>query len=85
MSRTNSPSTRRTRPKPRRRPASSRTKSFAHTIKGRKGDTVVDEDEYIKHGVTMEGMAKLRPAFDKEGTVTAANASGINDGAPRPC
>lgn len=52
----------------------------AHTIKGRKGDTVVEEDEYIKHGVTVEGISKLRPAFDKEGTVTAANASGINDG-----
>ncbi len=52
------------------------------TIKGKKGDTVVDADEYIKHGVTLEGIAKLRPAFDpKEGTVTAANASGINDGA----
>lgn len=53
----------------------------AHTIKGRKGDTIVDEDEYIKHGVTLEGVGKLRPAFDKEGTVTAANASGLNDGA----
>ena len=53
----------------------------AVTIKGRKGDTVVEEDEYIKHGVTIDGLAKLRPAFDKEGTVTAANASGINDGA----
>tara|TARA_R110002020_G_scaffold198830_3_gene400047 strand:+ start:1879 stop:3054 length:1176 start_codon:yes stop_codon:yes gene_type:complete len=53
----------------------------AVTIKGRKGDTVVEEDEYIKHGVTVEGISKLRPAFDKEGTVTAANASGINDGA----
>ncbi|MEO1746863.1 MAG: acetyl-CoA C-acetyltransferase [Pseudomonadota bacterium] len=52
----------------------------AHTIKTRKGETVVEEDEYIKHGVTVEGIAKLRPAFDKEGTVTAANASGINDG-----
>ncbi len=49
-------------------------------VKGRKGDTTVEEDEYIKHGVTIEGIAKLRPAFDKEGTVTAANASGINDG-----
>jgi acetyl-CoA C-acetyltransferase len=49
-------------------------------VKGRKGDTVVEEDEYIKHGVTVEGISKLRPAFDKEGTVTAANASGINDG-----
>jgi acetyl-CoA C-acetyltransferase len=52
----------------------------AVTIKGRKGDTIVEEDEYIKHGVTIEGISKLRPAFDKEGTVTAANASGINDG-----
>lgn len=52
----------------------------AHTITTRKGETVVDEDEYIKHGVTVEGISKLRPAFDKEGTVTAANASGINDG-----
>ena len=51
------------------------------TIKGRKGDVVVSDDEYIKHGVTLDGIAKLRPAFDKEGTVTAANASGINDGA----
>src|SRR5216110_803270 len=51
------------------------------TIKGRKGDIVVDADEYPKHGTTVEGIAKLRPAFDKEGTVTAANASGINDGA----
>jgi acetyl-CoA C-acetyltransferase len=53
----------------------------AVTIKGRKGDTVVDQDEYIKEGVTLDGIAKLRPAFDKDGTVTAANASGINDGA----
>src|SRR5262252_2478188 len=51
------------------------------TIKSRKGDIVVDADEYPKHGTTMEGIAKLRPAFEKEGTVTAANASGINDGA----
>jgi acetyl-CoA C-acetyltransferase len=52
------------------------------TIKGKKGDTVVEQDEYIKDGVTYDGIAKLRPAFDpKEGTVTAANASGINDGA----
>jgi acetyl-CoA C-acetyltransferase len=51
-------------------------------IKTRKGETVVDQDEYIKEGVTLEGIAKLRPAFDpKEGSVTAANASGINDGA----
>jgi acetyl-CoA C-acetyltransferase len=51
------------------------------TIKSRKGDIVVATDEYPKAGVTMESIAKLRPAFDKEGTVTAANASGINDGA----
>jgi acetyl-CoA C-acetyltransferase len=51
------------------------------TIKTRKGDIVVDTDEYPKAGVTMDSIAKLRPAFDKEGTVTAANASGINDGA----
>ncbi len=51
------------------------------TIKGRKGDTIIDTDEYPKAGVTIDGIAKLRPAFDKEGTVTAASASGINDGA----
>ncbi|RWI72164.1 acetyl-CoA C-acetyltransferase [Mesorhizobium sp.] len=51
------------------------------TIKTRKGDVVVGDDEYIRHGATLEAMQKLRPAFDKEGTVTAANASGINDGA----
>jgi acetyl-CoA C-acetyltransferase len=51
------------------------------TIKGRKGDTVVDADEYIRHGATMEAMQKLRPAFTKDGSVTAANASGLNDGA----
>jgi len=51
------------------------------TIKSRKGDIVVDTDEYPKTGVTLEGISKLRPAFDKEGTVTAATASGINDGA----
>ena len=50
------------------------------TVKGRKGDTVVDKDEYIKYDVTAEKIGKLRPAFDKEGTVTAGNASGINDG-----
>ena len=74
-------SPRRTRPRPRRRPASSRTRSSPVTIKGRKGDTIVDQDEYIRHGATLDAMAKLRPAFDKEGTVTAGNASGINDGA----
>jgi acetyl-CoA C-acetyltransferase len=51
------------------------------TVKGRKGDIVVDTDEYPKHGTTLDIIAKLKPAFDKEGTVTAANASGINDGA----
>jgi len=51
------------------------------TIKSRRGDTVVEDDEYPKHGTTMDTVGKLRPAFDKEGTVTAANASGINDGA----
>jgi acetyl-CoA C-acetyltransferase len=53
----------------------------AVTVKTRKGDVVVAEDEYIKKGVTLEGIAGLKPAFDKAGTVTAANASGINDGA----
>jgi acetyl-CoA C-acetyltransferase len=51
------------------------------TIKARKGDIVVDTDEYPKAGVTLESIAKLRPAFEKDGTVTAGNASGINDGA----
>ena len=51
------------------------------TISGRKGDVVVDADEYIKKGVTLDSVTKLRPAFAKDGTVTAANASGINDGA----
>ena len=53
----------------------------AVTVKGRKGDTVIDADEYPKHGTTTETLAKLRPAFSKDGTVTAGNASGINDGA----
>ncbi|GAA6188048.1 acetyl-CoA C-acetyltransferase [Litorivita sp. NS0012-18] len=51
------------------------------TIKTRKGETVVDADEYIRHGASMEAMQKLRPAFTKDGSVTAANASGLNDGA----
>ena len=51
------------------------------TIKGRKGDTVVDQDEYIRHGATLDSVSGLKPAFNKEGTVTAANASGLNDGA----
>ncbi len=53
----------------------------AVTVKGRKGDTIVDQDEYIRAGATVEGVSGLRPAFKKDGTVTAANASGINDGA----
>ncbi|MDY6923228.1 MAG: acetyl-CoA C-acetyltransferase [Pseudomonadota bacterium] len=51
------------------------------TVASRKGDVVVDKDEYIRHGATLEAMEKLRPAFSKEGSVTAANASGLNDGA----
>ncbi|MGH7003927.1 MAG: acetyl-CoA C-acyltransferase, partial [Alphaproteobacteria bacterium] len=50
------------------------------TIQSRKGDVVVDTDEYPRFGATLDGMAKLRPAFSKDGTVTAGNASGINDG-----
>ncbi|WP_295049583.1 acetyl-CoA C-acetyltransferase [uncultured Paracoccus sp.] len=52
-----------------------------YTVKTRKGDTVVDKDEYIRHGATIEAMQKLRPAFSKDGSVTAGNASGLNDGA----
>jgi acetyl-CoA C-acetyltransferase len=51
------------------------------TIKGRKGDTIVDQDEYIRAGTTMDSVSGLKPAFTKDGTVTAANASGLNDGA----
>ena len=51
------------------------------TVKGRKGDIIIDTDEYIRDGVTVESLAGLRPAFKKDGTVTAANASGLNDGA----
>lgn len=50
-------------------------------IKDRKGETIIDQDEYIRHGTTLDAIAKLRPAFDKDGTVTAGNASGLNDGA----
>ncbi len=50
-------------------------------VKSRKGELIVNKDEYIRHGATMDGMTKLRPAFTKDGSVTAANASGINDGA----
>ena len=51
------------------------------TVKGRKGDTIVEQDEYIRAGATLDGVSGLRPAFKKDGTVTAANASGLNDGA----
>src|SRR6185312_6276893 len=51
------------------------------TIKSRKGDIVVSADEYPRHGATLDAMAKLKPAFEKDGTVTAGSASGINDGA----
>ena len=51
------------------------------TIKGRKGDTIVDQDEYIRLGATLDSVSGLKPAFNKDGSVTAANASGINDGA----
>lgn len=55
--------------------------SATRSIKGRKGDTVVDQDEYIRAGATLDSVAGLRPAFKKDGTVTAGNASGLNDGA----
>ena len=58
-----------------------RDEIIAFTIKTRKGDVTVDADEYIRHGATIEAMQKLRPAFAKDGSVTAANASGLNDGA----
>jgi acetyl-CoA C-acetyltransferase len=51
------------------------------TVKGRKGDTIISDDEYIRSGVTLESISGVRPAFKKDGTVTAANASGLNDGA----
>ena len=53
------------------------------TVADRKGDKVIEDDEYIRHGATLDSMAKLRPAFTKDGSVTAGNASGINDGAER--
>jgi len=53
----------------------------AFSVKTRKGDIIVDKDEYIRHGATLDAMTKLRPAFSKDGTVTAGNASGLNDGA----
>ncbi len=54
---------------------------FAYTVPGRRGDTIVDSDEYIRHGANIDAMSKMRPAFTKDGSVTAANASGLNDGA----
>jgi acetyl-CoA C-acetyltransferase len=51
------------------------------TVSSRKGDVIFDSDEYVRHGTTVEALASLKPAFDKAGTVTAGNASGINDGA----
>jgi len=58
-----------------------RDEIVAFTIKNRKGDVTVDADEYIRHGATLDSMQKLRPAFAKDGSVTAGNASGLNDGA----
>ena len=52
---------------------------MAFTVKTRKGDIIIDQDEYIRHGATIDAMQKLRPAFTKDGSVTAANASGLND------
>ena len=52
-----------------------------YTVAGRKGDVIVVDDEYVRHGATYDSLAKLRPAFSKDGSVTAGNASGINDGA----
>ena len=80
-SRTRSRSPRRTRPRRRSRPAGFKDEIVPVTIKTRKGDVVVDTDEYPRFGTTLETVAKLRPAFAKEGSVTAGNASGINDGA----
>ncbi len=54
---------------------------IGYTVKTRKGETLVDKDEYIRHGATIDAMQKLRPAFTRDGSVTAANASGLNDGA----
>ena len=58
-----------------------RDEIIAFTVAGRKGDTIVEEDEYIRHNAVMENFSKLKPAFSKDGTVTAGSASGINDGA----
>jgi len=71
----------RTRRKPRLRLGKFKDEIIPITIKDRKGDIKVEQDEFPRFGATMEGMAKLKPAFQKDGTVTAGNASGINDGA----
>jgi hypothetical protein len=75
------PANRSVAPPPPSPPAISRNRSSPITIKTRKGDVVFDTDEHVKAGTTMEALAKMKPAFDKAGTVTAGNASGINDGA----
>jgi acetyl-CoA C-acetyltransferase len=80
-SRTSSRCTRRTRPRPRRRPASSRTRSSRSPSSPARATSSSPTDEYPRHGATIEAMAKLKPAFEKDGTVTAGSASGINDGA----
>ena len=72
---------RRTRPRRRRRPASSRTRSCRSRSRRARATSSSTPTSIRKHGVTLDAMAKLRPAFDKDGTVTAGNASGINDGA----
>jgi len=71
---------RRTRPRP-QKSGRFNDEIVPVTIASRKGDIIVDQDEYIRPGTTIDAVAKLRPAFSKEGTVTAGNASGINDGA----
>jgi acetyl-CoA C-acetyltransferase len=50
------------------------------TVKTRKGDVVIEQDEFIRHGTTLESLQKLRPTFSKDGSITAGNASGLNDG-----
>ena len=73
--------TRRTRPRPRRRPAGSRTRSSRSPSSPARATSSSADDEYPRHGATLDAMAKLKPAFEKDGTVTAGSASGINDGA----
>ncbi len=80
-SRTSSPSPSRTRPTAAQKAGKFKDEIVPVTLYERKGERIIDEDEYIRHGVTLDSIAKLRPAFDKEVSVTAGNASGINDGA----